>query len=77
MRKKVEYADPSHPENQNVNSAADMLWETEVEENDWTRTFIGKVPIMLRSGYCNLHEIQRDQHGLDVEAMGECPYDQV
>ncbi|KAI9089813.1 hypothetical protein DFS34DRAFT_383073 [Phlyctochytrium arcticum] len=78
MRKKVEIADPQNPLNQDIQSAAEMFWETEHSESDWDKVFIGKVPIMLRSSYCSLTDILRstELEGLDVQSVGECPYDQ-
>ena len=32
-----------------------------------------QVPIMLRSDYCSLH----DQDDMQLQDLGECPYDQV
>ena len=34
--------------------------------------FIGKVPIMLRSEYCSLH----DHTDKELTELGECPYDE-
>ncbi|KAG2425954.1 hypothetical protein HXX76_013327 [Chlamydomonas incerta] len=49
--------------------------ENEVEEK--TETFshvhLGKVPIMLKSERCNLHEASTEQEATN---LGECPYDQ-
>jgi DNA-directed RNA polymerase II subunit RPB2 len=36
------------------------------------KQFIGEVPIMLRSDYCNLHE----RSDRELTDLGECPYDQ-
>ena len=42
------------------------------EEHASERLYIGSVPIMLRSGWCNLREYT--EH--DFPYLGECPYDQ-
>eukprot|EP00010_Vexillifera_abyssalis_P007006 CAMPEP_0201550306 /NCGR_PEP_ID=MMETSP0173_2-20130828/6681_1 /ASSEMBLY_ACC=CAM_ASM_000268 /TAXON_ID=218659 /ORGANISM="Vexillifera sp., Strain DIVA3 564/2" /LENGTH=1211 /DNA_ID=CAMNT_0047960243 /DNA_START=32 /DNA_END=3664 /DNA_ORIENTATION=- len=46
-------------------------WEVE-DKQTVEQLFIGKIPIMLRSKYCNT-DGQRDQ---DLMNLGECPYDQ-
>lgn len=46
--------------------------ETEEEERI-NKVFIGKVPIMLRSEYCSLH----DHTDKELTELGECPYDEV
>ncbi|KAF3794981.1 DNA-directed RNA polymerase II subunit [Nymphaea thermarum] len=43
-----------------------------VEKQDFTKVFIGKVPIMLRSSYCTLYQNSEK----DLTELGECPYDQ-
>ncbi|CAK0786330.1 DNA-dependent RNA polymerase II [Coccomyxa viridis] len=45
--------------------------EEEIEET-YPKTFLGEVPIMLRSKYCQLEE-QSEQ---DLTTLGECPLDQ-
>ncbi|KAI0735010.1 DNA-dependent RNA polymerase II second largest subunit [Earliella scabrosa] len=54
-------------------ATGDMLWETEQDDTpeDARKVWIGKVPIMLRSTYCILHELG-DQELFD---LNECPYD--
>ncbi|XP_045792607.1 DNA-directed RNA polymerase II subunit RPB2-like [Trifolium pratense] len=42
------------------------------ETRDFSKVFIGKVPIMLRSSYCTLYG--KDEK--DMTDLGECPYDQ-
>ncbi|XP_033133204.1 DNA-directed RNA polymerase II subunit 2-like isoform X2 [Brassica rapa] len=42
------------------------------ETQDFTKVFIGKVPIMLRSTYCTLHQNSEK----DLTELGECPFDQ-
>jgi len=43
------------------------------EEERINKVFIGKVPIMLRSEYCSLH----DHTDKELTELGECPYDEV
>ncbi|KAL3848853.1 hypothetical protein ACJIZ3_010735 [Penstemon smallii] len=42
------------------------------ETQEFTKVFIGKVPIMLRSSYCSLYHLSEK----DLNDLGECPYDQ-
>ncbi|THH33154.1 hypothetical protein EUX98_g1063 [Antrodiella citrinella] len=59
---------------ENPDSATgDLMFEPEPadREKDETKVWIGKVPIMLRSTYCILHNL-RDQ---DLHDLNECPYD--
>ncbi|KAL8031476.1 hypothetical protein ABFX02_13G027600 [Erythranthe guttata] len=46
--------------------------EEVIETQEFTKVFIGKVPIMLRSSYCSLYHLSEK----DLMEMGECPYDQ-
>ncbi|KAL0310646.1 UNVERIFIED_CONTAM: DNA-directed RNA polymerase II subunit RPB2 [Sesamum angustifolium] len=46
--------------------------EEVTETQDFTKVFIGKVPIMLRSSYCTLYQKSEK----DLTELGECPYDQ-
>ncbi|KAH6785548.1 hypothetical protein C2S51_038003 [Perilla frutescens var. frutescens] len=46
--------------------------EEVIETQEFTKVFIGKVPIMLRSSYCSLFHLSEK----DLMEMGECPYDQ-
>ncbi|KAG2687589.1 hypothetical protein I3843_09G059700 [Carya illinoinensis] len=46
--------------------------EEVTETHDFTKVFIGKVPIMLRSSYCTVYENSEK----DLTELGECPYDQ-
>jgi DNA-directed RNA polymerase beta subunit len=73
MRKEVQVADPNDPRNQGVTNTADMHWEIEEEDEDWSKVFFGKVPIMLRSAFCVLSELNMQE----LTDVGECPYDQV
>eukprot|EP00736_Rhodelphis_marinus_P003655 Rmarinus@m.16338 len=38
-----------------------------------SKIFIGKIPVMLRSLYCNLYPMIKNAH--ELEQVGECPYD--
>ncbi|CAK9148633.1 unnamed protein product [Ilex paraguariensis] len=46
--------------------------EEVTETQDFSKVFIGKVPIMLRSSYCTLYHSSEN----DLTEVGECPYDQ-
>ena len=46
--------------------------ETEEQVTPYDKVFLGDVPIMLRSDYCNLH----GRSERDLADLGECPYDQ-
>ncbi|XP_073299286.1 DNA-directed RNA polymerase II subunit RPB2-like [Primulina huaijiensis] len=46
--------------------------EEVAETQEFTKVFIGKVPIMLRSSYCSLYHLSEK----DLTELGECPYDQ-
>ncbi|KAJ9136171.1 hypothetical protein P3X46_033274 [Hevea brasiliensis] len=47
--------------------------EAVTETNDFTKVFIGKVPIMLRLSYCTLYQNSEK----DLTELGECPYDEA
>ncbi|KAM5533937.1 hypothetical protein V8D89_012362 [Ganoderma adspersum] len=53
--------------------SGDMIWEVQRDDDpeDTRKVWIGKVPIMLRSTYCILHELG-DKELFD---LNECPYD--
>ncbi|WJX29898.1 DNA-dependent RNA polymerase II [Trifolium repens] len=46
--------------------------EEVTETQNFTKVYIGKVPIMLRSSYCTLYQ----KNEQDLTELGECPYDQ-
>ncbi|KAJ3181120.1 DNA-dependent RNA polymerase II [Gaertneriomyces sp. JEL0708] len=73
VKKKVQFADPTDPRNQDAQTMAEVVWETEQEDEEYEKVFIGKVPIMLRSAYCSLTGIDAQ---VGVQSVGECPYDQ-
>lgn len=58
----------------NEYSTEEEVWQPVVNESDnaITRTYIGKVPIMVRSKFCML----RDLREADFYELNECPYDQ-
>jgi DNA-directed RNA polymerase II subunit RPB2 len=47
--------------------------ETELDVEELSKVFIGRVPIMLRSKFCVLYNLGDK----DLIELGECPYDQV
>ncbi|KAJ2158102.1 DNA-dependent RNA polymerase II, partial [Coemansia sp. RSA 552] len=74
-------ADSNDPRNKNITAVADMAMDVEDDNGHFDRegnlivtkkTFIGKIPTMLRSQYCNLHGMKYQQ----LFELGECPYDQ-
>ncbi|KAJ2268281.1 DNA-dependent RNA polymerase II, partial [Coemansia sp. RSA 371] len=74
-------ADSSDPRNQNVASVADMVMDVVDNKGHFNKSgelvtdrteFIGNVPSMLQSDFCNLHNMEM----LQLYANGECPYDQ-
>ena len=69
MKKEVH---PNSERNLAAVEAADIEWETVQSDEEWQKVYIGRVPIMLRSKFCTLHNLSWS----DAEAIGECPYDQ-
>ncbi|PIL31811.1 DNA-dependent RNA polymerase [Ganoderma sinense ZZ0214-1] len=67
MKKRVLIGREDHDGN------GDMIWEVQRDDDpeDTRKVWIGKVPIMLRSTYCILHELG-DKELFD---LNECPYD--
>ncbi|KAH6582429.1 hypothetical protein BASA61_008538 [Batrachochytrium salamandrivorans] len=72
MRKEIRVADPTHPANVGVTNPNDLEWETEESDPNYQKVFVGKVPIMLRSTYCILFDLEQR----DLMQVGECPHDQ-
>ncbi|KAJ8322985.1 DNA-dependent RNA polymerase II [Batrachochytrium dendrobatidis] len=72
MRKEIRVADPTHPANVGVTNPNDLEWETEESDPSYQKVFVGKVPIMLRSQYCILFDLEQR----DLMQVGECPHDQ-
>ena len=54
------------------NPSTGEIEESELEVEELSKVFIGKVPIMLRSKFCVLHGLSEK----DLIELGECPYDQ-
>ncbi|OCH86056.1 DNA-directed RNA polymerase II, subunit 2 [Obba rivulosa] len=54
-------------------ATGEVLWEPETRDSgeDTTKVWIGKVPIMLRSTFCILHNVQDSE----LYDLNECPYD--
>ncbi|KAH9944247.1 DNA-dependent RNA polymerase II second largest subunit [Epithele typhae] len=54
-------------------ATGDMIWESEFDERaeEHEKVWIGKVPIMLRSGFCILQTCEDDE----LNALNECPFD--
>jgi DNA-directed RNA polymerase beta subunit len=55
-----------------VEGAQSLHWQVEEADADFQKVFIGRVPIMLQSAYCNLAEMTHSE----LEMVGECPLDQ-
>ncbi|KAJ3090337.1 DNA-dependent RNA polymerase II [Quaeritorhiza haematococci] len=72
MKKEIKRADPNHPANRDTTNINEMEWEVEESDRDWSKIFIGRVPIMLRSEYCILNTLNPKE----LAEVGECPYDQ-
>lgn len=72
MKKEIQV--PSKDEkNKDVTNPFDIKWETETAaDEEWTKVFVGKVPIMLKSTYCVLSQLPHSE----LTKQGECPYDQ-
>jgi DNA-directed RNA polymerase II subunit RPB2 len=73
MKKEIRVADPNDPRNKEATSSEELVWEIEEEDEEYSKVFIGRIPIMLKSFYCHLNA----QGEKDLFGMGECPYDQV
>lgn len=53
----------------------DLVWVPEYDEesDETTKVWIGKVPIMLKSSFCNLSNVDSAR----LAELNECPFDQV
>lgn len=53
----------------------DLIWVPEFDEehDETTKVWIGKVPIMLKSTFCNLNNVDSAR----LSELNECPFDQV
>ncbi|RKP27639.1 DNA-dependent RNA polymerase II second largest subunit [Syncephalis pseudoplumigaleata] len=73
MRKRVMVADPNHPRNRDGQGEMFMEEERgEGYEEPWTKVYIGRIPIMLRSRFCHLSEYKENE----LYNLQECPHDQ-
>ncbi|KAI8057998.1 hypothetical protein BDF22DRAFT_663250 [Syncephalis plumigaleata] len=73
MRKRVMVADPNHPRNREGQGEMFMEEERgEGYEEPWTKVYIGRIPIMLRSRFCHLSEYKENE----LYNLQECPHDQ-
>mgnify|MGYP000403592869 CR=1 FL=1 len=71
---------PNHPKGRNAYAHVALcvkkqfgLSYKDIVDDDYQKVFIGKLPIMLKSSYCQLNALGEK----DMFAVGECPYDQV
>lgn len=57
-----------------VDNGGETVWqvESETRQDEDTKVWIGKVPIMLRSAFCILYNLAEQ----DLHDLNECPYDQ-
>ncbi|KAJ2754794.1 DNA-dependent RNA polymerase II, partial [Coemansia nantahalensis] len=74
-------ADSSDPRNKGITGIPDMamdvidghkFFDRDGNLISTTSEFVGRIPMMLRSQYCNLHGMNSQQ----LFELGECPYDQ-
>ena len=66
------YAAPLYMDLKRSTVTIDADGEEEEEEEEFSKVFLGQVPIMLRSTYCILSE----SNDRELTDLGECPYDQ-
>ncbi|KAI7849718.1 DNA-directed RNA polymerase II subunit RPB2 [Circinella umbellata] len=71
MSKRTQIAVPHDPDRPIKNINDQFVDENGGEPPAMTKVFIGKVPIMLRSTYCILHDMPEQQ----VHELGECSFD--
>lgn len=67
------YAAPLYMDLKRVTVTVDADGVEDEEEEEFSKVFLGQVPIMLRSTYCILSE----SNDRELTDLGECPYDQV
>ncbi|CAG8592550.1 13222_t:CDS:10, partial [Ambispora leptoticha] len=82
MKKRTVDADPRALENKDRPNVTEMFDEEHLEDeednsqntsdNNFTKVFVGKVPIMLRSDFCVLSKLS----DRELYSLNECPYDQ-
>ncbi|KAL4856586.1 DNA-directed RNA polymerase II subunit RPB2 [Chlorella vulgaris] len=68
----ITYAAPLYVDLERRDKVVHPDGSEEVEETPYPKVFLGEVPIMLRSDYCNLNS----KSERDLCDLGECPYDQ-
>jgi DNA-directed RNA polymerase beta subunit len=66
------YAAPLYMDLQRATVTVDADGQEDEEEEEFSKVFLGQVPIMLRSTYCILSE----SNDRELTDLGECPYDQ-
>jgi len=66
------YAAPLYMDLKRVTVTVDADGVEDEEEEEFSKVFLGQVPIMLRSTYCILSE----SNDRELTDLGECPYDQ-
>jgi len=66
------YAAPLYIDMAKTTIREDADGEEETEEEQFSKVFLGSVPIMLKSTYC----ILSDSNDRELTDLGECPYDQ-
>lgn len=71
MSKRTQIATPHDPNNPNRNPNDLFQDENGSERPPMTKVFIGKVPIMLRSTYCILHDMPESS----MHELNECSFD--
>ncbi|KAL7417639.1 DNA-dependent RNA polymerase II second largest subunit [Mrakia frigida] len=64
--KKAVYKAPSDED------PVEAIWEHQEDEDEEQKIFIGKIPIMLRSNFCLLHDLEPEYQ----YELNECPLDQ-
>ena len=78
MRKKVMVPDPDDPRNEGVTNMRDMHFhettdDARKEDKEFSKVFIGRIPIMLKSTYCILKGLSPNM----MSDLNECHLDQV
>ncbi|CAO3591342.1 unnamed protein product [Absidia cylindrospora] len=71
MKKRTQIAIPQDPNNPIRNPNDLFVDENGPDGAPWVKVFIGKVPIMLRSTYCILHDMPESE----MHELNECSFD--
>ncbi|SAL98402.1 hypothetical protein [Absidia glauca] len=71
MKKRTQIAIPHDPNNPIRNPNDQFVDEDGPDGAPWIKVFIGKVPIMLRSTYCILHDMPESE----MHELNECSFD--